>query len=391
MYLPMKVVWPLELDKLIHRHIVYPWPPIPGSTSANGTELYHAVLPVVLASTDGAQWQLDAHLTLLVNEHFQSFPLYQSPLKVLSNIYHFYVQIGRPVILLVALKFLVLTHMADGAVIPVSDQNVRSIIRGTLHSVDSSLAACPTPCFVRGQLGAEVPVLASKLLRNLLTRLERIALSRQCNQWPVVLASMAVLLMAMESIHYKAAKEEYHAHMKDRKNIDPMPAMRRNFSTTSNISTSSTSSSSFSTTGLSTPHSSVVDINDGAINAILRFYRNCFGGCHEKLALPAQPVHPAPLVPTISSFHSLRPTHHQHTYSFGDLVQGAAHAPAPIALSAASAPQARVDDSATAEASFVSGVRSALADAREYLGERKTEKGTDMTGFFDRLLARLFV
>lgn len=108
------------------------------------------------------------------------------------------------------------------------------------------------PCFIRGQLGRILPKLARRYLNELLERLELICLSKECDQWPVVLATLAVLLMALESIQYQSARVALHAVLDD--NNSPKETWMLEKS-----------------------------LCQQGIDALIIFYRNCFPSCHRRL------------------------------------------------------------------------------------------------------------
>ena len=77
--------------KLIHQHIVYPWPPTPEPDGSNGL----AVFPAILGDTTNLKALLDERLAILVDDYFDEFPLYHSPLRVLYEIYALYKSLER--------------------------------------------------------------------------------------------------------------------------------------------------------------------------------------------------------------------------------------------------------------------------------------------------------
>ena len=206
----MSQVWPADIRQLYHRHIVYNWPPSTHSTASNGTPRHQAVFPAILSSTSDLEESLDAHLTVLVDAHFQHFPLFCSPLRILRDIHVLCKKLpsAHARILQQSLKLLVLVHIGGDITLNVLDPAVAHMMAavGLKTALADGAPAALTPCFIRGQLGAVIPVLAQELMRDVLAHLERLAFSRQCSQWPVVVSSLAVLLMTVESIQYHAAK-----------------------------------------------------------------------------------------------------------------------------------------------------------------------------------------
>ncbi|KAF9692285.1 hypothetical protein EKO04_009376 [Ascochyta lentis] len=252
---PIKVsVHPVEIDNpqpLVHKHLVYSWPP-QSSTSSTHTQ---AVLPAVLTeeTVAGLESALDAHLALLVMSEFQAFPLYCSPLRTLHRVYIFFRSLQPDSapwrLLLDALKLLVLVHVGGDITLPKQFESppLARLVRSTMNvSRDKQ----PSPCFIRAQFGAVMPTLASRLMERVLSSLELLLLSRNGDHWPLALATLLIVLMTVESIHYHAAKLPYHdAHDVDR--------------------------ALHSTDGL--------DADDSAVDTILAFYKACFSACHTRL------------------------------------------------------------------------------------------------------------
>ncbi|KAF2810074.1 uncharacterized protein BDZ99DRAFT_442559 [Mytilinidion resinicola] len=242
----VRIVHPNDMNRLVHEHTVYDWPP----RSTSGMLCRNAILPAILPDTSTLSQDLDHHLSLLVTSHFKAFPLYCSPLRVLRDIYILYRSLpsssGR--ILHQALKLLVLVHIGGDTTIAASDPTVASIITCANLPTDTTT----TPCFIRAQLGAVMPTLAQELMRDVLAQLERLALSRKCTEWPVVLATLVVLLMSVESIQYHAAKMPYHSCY----DTNPTPLRDR---------------------------TKCQDMDEQGVEAILNFYKACYSGCHSRL------------------------------------------------------------------------------------------------------------
>lgn len=319
-YWGVRQVWPTDIRQLYHQHIVYDWPPSAHSTTSNGTPYHHAVFPAILSSTSDLQESLDAHLTVLVDAHFRHFPIFCSPLRILRDIYVLYKQLpsAHARILQQSLKLLVLVHIGGDTTLNTLDPAVAHMMAaaaaaGLETTSEDGAPAAPTPCFIRGQLGGVMPALAQKLMRDVLARLERLALSRQCSHWPVVISSLAVLLMTVESIQYHAAKVSYHA------SYDAQPAQQQ------------------------LERAKCQALDEQGVDALLGFYRACYGGCHARLGEDG-----------------------------GDEVEGIG----------VRGPEGR----------FVEALRGTIRNAEPYLKERRSvnmEKLEDMNCFFDRLLAKL--
>ncbi|OCL11571.1 hypothetical protein AOQ84DRAFT_185372 [Glonium stellatum] len=319
LYRRVRQVWTTDVEQLYHRHIVYNWPPSARSTTSGGTPCHHAVFPAVLASTADLKESLDAHLTDLVDSHFRHFPLFCSPLRILRDIYVLYKKLPAPHarILQQSLKLLVLVHIGGDTTLSALDPTVAHMMAaaGLVTTSEDGTPVAPTPCFIRGQLGAEMPALAQELMRDVLARLERLALSRQCAQWPVIVSSLAVLLMTVESIQYHAAKVGYHAS-----SFDAQPAHQL------------------------IERAKCQALDEQGVDALLGFYRACYGGCHARLSEDGA----------------------DEAESIGGGGPGV---------------------------KFVDALRAAIKGAGPYLEERRSvsvEKLEDMNCFFDRLLAKLF-
>jgi hypothetical protein len=235
----------------LHDHVVYSWPP----ASVAGDKHTHAVLPAVLTKDAMANLTqtLDNHLSLLVLRHFRHFPLFSSPLKVLRSVYLYFHthQPGSPKYrtLHQALKLLVLVHIGGDITIPPPSDNpvLSQFVQSTM---DVSNDLIPTPCFIRSQFGKVMPSLALRLMKEVLSSLEQLLLNRDCDDWPMSLAVLIVVLMTIESIHYHAAKVPYH----------------NSFDTPRTVNTEE-------------GH----DVNDESVKTLLAFYAACFTGCHARL------------------------------------------------------------------------------------------------------------
>lgn len=253
--LPMSLeVHPVLLDSqqsCVHEHLVYSWPP---SSSPPATHT-QPVLPALLTSSTllSLEHSLDAHLEHLVLSEFKAFPPYCSPLRVLHRTYVFFRSLAKGSesahLLLQALKLLVLVHVGGDITLPKQSENdsLRQLVRCTMNTPEHYT---PSPCLIRAQFGAIMPVLAGKLMKEVLSTLERILLSRNGDHWPIALATLVVVLMTVESIHYHAAKLPYHYAYDD--------------------SRPSTPAESF-------------DAGDSAMDTILSLYKECFSACHTRL------------------------------------------------------------------------------------------------------------
>lgn len=312
-------VHPVELDSaqpLVHRHLVYSWPP-QSSTASTHTQ---AVLPAILTANAVTELKkdLDAHLGRLVMTEFSQFPLYCSQLRTLRSVYVFFRSL-RPDskqtrVLLQALKLLVLVHIGGDITLPKQTEN-RFLARLVHDTMNVSNDYRPTPCLIRSQFGNMMPELANELMRDVLSSLEVLLLGRNEEDWPITLAVLMVVLMTVESIHYHSAKRPYHEA----------------YGPTSSAADSGNT-----------------EVDDQAVDKILKFYSACFSACHTRL----------------------RPEWK------GDLEKVAGRASAPDL--------------------FIKGMREAIGKASPggYLVDKARKKRTnddDMGYFFDRLVARLLL
>lgn len=253
LYLDVNPIYLENRQPLVHEHLVYSWPPQSSSTATHT----QSVLPAILtaATVAGLEEALDSHLERLVLSEFKAFPPYCSPLRILHKVYKFFRSLSANSdasrLLLQALKLLVLVHVGGDITLPKQSEDVTfmQLVRSTMEVSETHR---PSPCFIRSQFGAVMPVLASKLMKDVLSTLERILLSRNGDYWPLALATLIVVLMTVESIHYHAAKLPYH-----------------------NAYDSSHPATSFGS----------LESDENAVYTILAFYKACFSACHTRLRL----------------------------------------------------------------------------------------------------------
>ncbi|TID27410.1 c6 finger domain-containing protein [Venturia nashicola] len=220
------LAWPAELlatqhgnsypTELRHSHVVYL---LQTSTTTESNEKLervrqdHWVFPAILTDTAKLSDALEKHIESLLDDpvSFQSFPLYKSPLQVLKAIYLYYKNSlpdpKQKQLLRQALKLLITVHICDHIKISPSEAS-QIIINDFFPYVHHSRI---TPCYIRSQLGVKFKDIASKLLKEVLTSLELHCLDKNCDHFPVVICTFAVLFMSVESIHYHAARDSYHA------------------------------------------------------------------------------------------------------------------------------------------------------------------------------------
>jgi len=234
-----------------------------------------------------------------------------------------------------ALKLLILIHVGGDTKL---DEGCRSlsheIIAQTFPAIEDSEPVIATPCFIRGQMGPYLAEIAKTLMRDVLKRIEDLSLTPEnCQYFPVVLSTFAVLFMAMESIQYHAAKESYHALY----DSDAVRAGER--------------------------QQALANEEEGVKN-LLKFYADCFGDYHAKL--------------------------HDHSASTFQ------HFTTTTATKSASGGDSERDRTIA----YLRELKGAVDRARKYLIAKRDStvaitrenvgKG-DMSAYFDRLLAKLFL
>ncbi|KAF2842764.1 hypothetical protein M501DRAFT_993526 [Patellaria atrata CBS 101060] len=251
----VRVVVPNDSSQLFHSHVVYDWPPSQG----HGKSRCNSVFPAILSDTSDLKTSLNNHLSVLVDRDFAYFPVYVSSSNVLRDIYILYRRLSQDhnSILHTALKLLVLVHIGDDIQVPHSPA-VQEILADVLPN-NPAVHAGATPCFIRGQMGAVMPELARDLMRDILSNLERLSLSRNCSQWPIVLSAFALVLMTIESVQYHAARVPYHCLYDG----------------------NAPSASEYSNVKRQAAVLEAVD--EAGVDTLLNFYKLCYGECHARL------------------------------------------------------------------------------------------------------------
>ncbi|KAF1987764.1 hypothetical protein K402DRAFT_412005 [Aulographum hederae CBS 113979] len=382
------LIAPADSKKLIHDHTIYTWPPPPHRTTPH-TRAAHYVFPAILSETADLPQVLSNHLSVLVDAHFRHFPLFSSRLHILRDIYIFYRRLppATPMreLLHKSLKLLVLVHVGGDVTLVPSDpvamglaKKFFPLLEGVLESPTSDCGEdgaggggwsgaplCtprePTPCFIRGQLGAVMPGVAEGLMREVLEGVERASLGRACGGWVGVLAVFCVVLMCIETGEYHGAKRGYHETLDHRNegengNGDTEKGKGRQLENEQEY------------------HGWSEGEKDGqrseGVEALLGFYRTCYSGCHGQLKVEDDGV------TTTTSSSSLSSPNSSWKASGGWKYKNAV--------------DPGLED---ASKQFLASLKTSMADAKGYLKERKEEapgKG-DMSGFFDRLLAKLLL
>ncbi|KAE9969156.1 hypothetical protein BLS_005495 [Venturia inaequalis] len=314
--------------ELRHSHVVYLWRPpatIGQNEKVERVRQDHWVFPSMLMDTVDLTVAMDKHIESLLDDSvgFRSFPLYRSPLQVLKAIYLYYKKsLHEPKqkqLLRQALKLLITVHVCGDIKVSPSHAS-QTIINDYFPYVHHSEI---TPCYIRSQLGPVFKEIASKLLKEVLTSLELHCLDKNYAHFPVVICTFAILFMSVESIHYHAARDPYHA---DHSYHSDHTAMNDDHTATQNGNPS--------TIIPATPEA--FEKSTGVIE-LLSFYRACFSKCHsERFSTSAE----------------------------------------------------------TSSVPVVESLREAVRNAKTYLEHRGSDcvdTEGDITIFFDRLLAKLFL
>lgn len=350
----MKIIKPLDArKKLVHKHIVYQWPPRANEATAR-CSCQHLVFPAVVANTSNLQAVLDRHLGILVDEYFDQFPAYESIFRILRPIQAFYQRLPEgetQQLLRQALKLLTLVHVGGDVQVCDGDATASLLIvkifgpatgigtRPYFATCPSNIGALPTPCFIRGQFGEVMPLLAQDLMKDVLVRLELLSLARECNQWANACATFAVFVMAVESIQYHTKKIAFHA--------DGGPAIEE-------MSRVFGPPAPPELVGQKTQQTQPLSSMEQALQALVGFYKSCFSGCHSRL--------------------SDEPGGRQRSSSGGG--------------------SALRSGQRDAQESLVTELKKVLAGAQTYLLEKSKascKTGEDLSCFFDRSLAKLFL
>jgi hypothetical protein len=298
------------------------------------------VFPALLMDTTDLKAAVDQHLTRLIDEkeNFARFPLFNSPLAILKDIYLFYrtlddsttevsradwksllqcadlIQKPAKQLLRQALKLMNLIHI--GGDIRMSPSPESRKILDMFFSPDIRESDV-VPCYIRSQLGEVFSKLASDYMKEVLSKLEIACLTKDCSQFALIVSTFALVCMSIESVQHKTQKQPFH----------------------------------FVQDGAFSPEESanLEDEVDGIVD-LLSFYNNCFGGCHRDRLLS--------VVDMRGGFSS----------------KGAG-------------------SSFRAGEQLIAKLREGIQKARPYLVDRSKDALTtsDVTVFFDRLVARLLL
>lgn len=153
-----------------------------------------------------------------------------------------------------ALRLLILVRISGEVTVDESDATAQQILGRVL---DTPLAAYESthPCYIRSQLGSVFAELARDLLSDTLTRLEVLALNRECSNWHIVFSTFAVLFMAIELVQYQDARIGFHAALDGY--LLQSPAFL--FSERSQ------------------------ELEQKGVDILLHLYKVCFGGCNSQI------------------------------------------------------------------------------------------------------------
>jgi hypothetical protein len=253
---------------------------------------------------------------------------------------------GEKALLRQALKLLILIHIGGDTFIAPTPSSRAIIANFFGPGIDD---ANVTPCFIRGQLGPVFTELALDKMREVLRGLEFHCLSRKCQHFPLVIAAFAIVFMAVESIQYHSAKDPYHA----------------------NHDTRSVGGRGGSVFDSHVTNPALTEEDSSSIDALLHFYKACFSGCHRDRLLSV-------------------------SRGTGDAADSGSSADGG---SESTSPTVGVAEGSASGTIFVARLKDAVERVKIYLYERSrapvstnaTAKGGDITVFFDRLLAKLFL
>lgn len=366
--------------RLTHNHLMYQWP-LGEKQLTERRQYKHEVFPAILPDDGQLRTLLEQQLTVLVEDHFESFPRHQSKLEVLPSIHKFYKTIPESEVRRLlgnCLRLLVLVHMGgdfqmdeeDAATRSIRAHLVRSGILGGdgLGSPPDDFDTCPrnmgkfpVPCFIRGQFGKIMPQLANDLMVDILSQLEKFCLTQKCELWVPVLAAFTVIIMTVESIDYHAEKISFHASLDHgTSNIKTSPTSIAAAALSQSpvaITTTSTHEPSCTASHGDGPHthSATPALSEQAFNFLLRFYHACFPSCHSQLT---------------------------------DACSGRRRANSAAAAAVQAAGQKE------AQHTFIAELKNALSSAGGYLAEKGHDPrvtSDDLSFFFDRKVARFLL
>jgi len=390
------MIVPKDSRELAHQHIVYEWPPRARLAPQYATYV-HYVFPAKLCNEADVTKSIEAQLDLLVKapDFFRDFPTFNSPLRMLKDIYMLYTKLGQGILsdmLEQALKLLVLVHIGGDTAVDTDSPGAQAILQATypgmyfespLPTNGSCKTASPTPCFIRGQLGDIFRSLATRLMSQVLSALELITVERRCDDWPVVLATFSVVIMTVESIQYHNAKLCFHAK------YDGLVGGKE-----------------------SQDRVDARDLHDQAVERLLEFYQRCYPGCHPRL----HGRDPAPMPARRSSAgtpNTCRSRSSTLSTMSSPLSPGAASSFGSSHSSSLFSTPSSVCSTPILEHStmtirpfqndadqFIEKLSRAIEETQAYLRERmddltsydgSTAPGVDNLDVFDRLLARLLL
>ena len=254
----VRIIYPENITNLYHHHVIYSWPPNGGDQKKCKRNLQIA-FPAELSQEQGLKMRINDHLTILLLKYFSSFPFYPPQLDLLREIYKLYrgllaAKRDEAYYLHQALRLLILVRISGEVTVDESDAVAQEIL-GRAFDTPLSEYEATHPCYIRSQLGSVFAELARDLLSDVLTRLEVLALNKECSNWHVVFSTFAVLFMAIELVQYQDARIGFHAALDG--NLLHSPAFK--FSERSQ------------------------ELENNGVNLLLRLYKLCFGGCNSRI------------------------------------------------------------------------------------------------------------
>jgi len=103
-----------------------------------------------------------------------------------------------------------------------NDSGVAAVLRACYPTDRMVVENRFVPCHIGGQLGSFLLDLAEKKSRELLNRLESVALQQNSGDWLLIFATFATLMMALDRARCSACEESFRPDMKERGADDQM-------------------------------------------------------------------------------------------------------------------------------------------------------------------------
>jgi hypothetical protein len=241
-----------------------------------------------------------------------------------------------------------------GDLAPCRDGNSAAVLSRCYGNANDFEEFKVTACFVRSQLGPVFSKLAHKLMGSVLKELEALSQIADHSRFPIIIGSFSVLAMTLESLQYHVSKLAYHAPH------------------------DTPSEANAALEGGQEPMER--ELIDPGHGILLRFYTAT--ACHAKLGHLGNGAK-SDLTFSLKSLFAAPPTagNRSRTNSTSSNGSGGRR----------SRTNAIKDDLAV---KFMDGIHNAVARSKEYLYDRAQLDSAayhDMTAFFDRLLARMYL